>query len=1379
MLGTATNSTVPEEHQPFVHLHVHSEFSLLDGLSRLDHLARRAKELNQPALALTDHGVMFGVMPFYQACKNHGVKPIIGIESYVAARGMTDRDPQLDRERTHLLLLAENQTGYLNLLQIASSAQLDGYYYRPRIDLDFLAAHSEGLICTTGCMAADIPRAIGNGDMTRAHALMGQYIDIFGPERYFIELQEHSIPELTAINKTLMEMQPRYNLRFLATNDVHYTTPDEASPHDVLLCIQTGATVNESKRMRFSDQGYYLKSRAEMHRLFGHIPGALDNSLLIAEMCNVDLDTKGYHLPIFDVPEGYDAPSYLRQLCEEGLARKYGVERAQTDEKLRARLEHELRIIGGMGFDTYFLIVWDLCEYARRVDIWWNVRGSGAGSLVAYTLGITGIDPIGNGLIFERFLNPGRVSMPDIDLDYPDDRRSEMVEYAVNKYGQDKVAQIITFGTLGARAAIRDVGRALDVPLPEVDAVARLIPAIPGKPAKIDNVLDKDHEFYSADLEAKVKSEPRIKELIDTARQIEGVARHASSHAAGVIISDKPLVQYVPLHRPTSGEAGLGGIRSISQWPMEIIEKIGLLKVDFLGLSTLTVMRKAAQLIEQRHGVRYSMDTIPYDIGMCGPDKDSDKGMEAAFDMLGRGDVLGVFQVEGSGMRKLMMEMKPRRFDHIIAAISLFRPGPMENIPEYIRRMHAALNEGRDVAAYHAPELKPILQDTYGILVYQEQIIRIAAELAGYEPGEADMIRKAVSKKKRDLMDEHKAKFTAGAMARGFSQDVCDAIWGDIEFFARYGFNKAHAADYAVICCQTAYLKAHYPVEYITALLTVDHQDTEKVAKYVTDARHLGIAVAPPSINRSMLDFTIEDGAEAQGRKGAGGKGRKGERVNPSATSGSLIRYGLAAIKNAGESAVQVIIDEREANGPFRNPVDLADRVDLRRVGKRALESMARVGVFDEWGSRSCILEALDRMVGHSGSTHAAAEAGQMTLFGGNGGSAKIDVALLRPEKEIKPVDRREMLDWEKELIGVYLTEHPLEHRLADLQEVVTARTGELDATWNGKPITLAGMVAGLRTLNTKKGQPMAFVTLEDLDGKIDLVMFPKVWAAHREMVQVNQIVVVRGTAQAEGESLSIIANSVQTKLTVAKDAAAARHIETEFSGKNSVSSGVPSDYDFWPPDDDWNVAPAPTPSPPPARPVAEPAPSYAANGNGFAAAESVPPPPDEAEDDEEFTGYETDDAADEPTRPDPAAIVEAQEPPPPPVVEMPGRMTNYELRMTNGTADSAAATNQPPMTNNHRPLASEPAPPYEDEPPPTNGSYKMLVVEIRASGNWKDACRQSFRLAERYEGNAMLRLQLAGQDLVMDFPNQRVGCEAELIEQLERVPGVGRVFER
>ena len=1406
-------SASASEHEPFVHLHVHTEFSLLDGLSRIKHLAARAKALNQPALALTDHGTMFGVIPFYEACVAAGVKPIIGIETYVAARRMTDHDPQLDRDRTHLLLLAENRTGYLNLLQLASRAQLDGFYYKPRIDLDLLAQHSEGLICTTGCMAADIPRAIVAGDLKKAHTLMGKYLDIFGPERYFIELQEHSIPELTALNKTYVEeFQARYNLRLVATNDVHYTTPEEASPHDVLLCVQTGATVNESRRLRFSDKGYYLKSRAEMADLFGHIPGALDNSLLIAEMCNLDLSSKGYHLPIFPVPDGYDTASYLRELCEQGLVWRYGAERAHSDPAVRARLEHEIAIIHRMGFDAYFLIVWDLCQFARQADIWWNVRGSGAGSVVAYALGITGIDPIANGLIFERFLNPGRVTMPDIDLDYPDDRRHEMVQYAVQKYGQDKVAQIITFGTLGARAAIRDVGRALDVPLPEVDAIARLIPAIPGKPAKIVNVLDHDHEFYSADLEQKYKGDPRVRELVDTAKQLEGVARHASSHAAGVIISDKPLVEYVPLHRPTSGESGLGGIRSVSQWPMEIIEKIGLLKVDFLGLSTLTVMRQAAQLIAQRHGVHYTMDNIPYDIGQFGPAPDDDKGMDRAFAMLARGDVQGVFQVEGSGMRKLMMDMKPQRFDHIIAAISLFRPGPMENIPEYIRRMHAMLFEGKDIAVYHAPELKPILQDTYGILVYQEQIIRIAAELAGYEPGEADMIRKAVSKKKRDLMDQHKAQFTAGAMQRGFSREVCEAIWGDIEFFARYGFNKAHAADYAVICGQTAYLKAHYPVEYITALLTVDHADTEKVAKYVADARRLGITVAPPSLNRAQLDFTIED-SYVEGR---GSRNR------------ATIRYGLAAIKNAGEGAVQTIIDEREANGPFRDPVDLAERTDLRRIGKRALESMVKVGVFDEWGTRPQLLDALDRMLGHSGSTHAAAAAGQMTLFGG-GGNFKVAVNLMRSEKDAPKIERRQLLDWEKELIGVYLTEHPLQQRLGDLQSVVTARTGELDAAWNGKGVTLAGLVVGSRTTNTKKGQAMAFVTLEDLDGKVDLVFFPKVWASCRELVQTNQILVVRGQVQAQNEAISILVNSAQTKLTVAKDAATARELP---------DWDAPPDWgndDPWAGSDMQSYAPA-------AAPIANGPTTNGAIGQGStnhapAAQVSEAPPvysyaapvtgdddEDTAEDDDYWD--EDEPAADEEamTRPDRAAVDEV-EPPPAPVVEMPAPAPPaVDTAAVFTAAVPTAAVSTPAVPT---PVVSTPTPvaaPVMAAPPngygpsarpaaaempagnggaplgvatsgtatsaapagigaPVNGAAlpppsRLLVVEIRASGNWKETCRQSVKLAERYQGNAGLRLQLAGQDLVMDFPERRIDCAIELVEALERLPGVGRVYE-
>lgn len=1128
------------EQQPFVHLHVHSEFSLLDGLSRIQHLAKRAKELNMPALALTDHGTMYGTIDFYRACKRQGVKPILGVETYVAARQMHQKDPQKDRERFHLLLLAQNQTGYHNLLKIASDSQLEGYYYRPRVDHDYLEKHSDGLIATTGCLAAEIPQAIMKGNMKKAHELMGWYRDVFGPERFFIELQEHSIPELTQVNQTLYDMAERYDLKFLATNDVHYTFAEEADPHDVLLCIQTGKTVDDNERMRLSDKSYYLKSRAEMARHFGDVPGALDNSLLIAESCNVDPEPDGYHLPNFDVPEGYTPHSYLRHLCEEGLIWRYGQERAANDERLRGRLDHELHIIHSMGFDTYFLIVWDLCEFARERDIWWNVRGSGAGSVVAYTLGITGIDPLENSLIFERFLNPGRVSMPDIDLDYPDDRRQEMIEYTIRKYGSDKVAQIITFGTMGARAAVRDVGRALDVSLSEVDAIAKLIPNIPGKPCSIEEALDKTHEFYTPELAERYNNEDDVQRLLDTAKQLEGVARHASTHAAGVIIADRPLVEYAPLHRPTSSNDN--GLGVVTQWPMEILESMGLLKVDFLGLSMLTIMRRACELIEQRHGVAYKMEDIPYDVGHVGPEPH--KKPEALFELLGRGDVLGIFQVEGAGMRRLMMDMRPTRFDHIIAAISLYRPGPMENIPTYIARMH-----GKEEVRYHHPDLEPILQDTYGILVYQEQIIRIAAELAGYEPGEADMIRKAVAKKKQKLMDKHRAKFTEGAMANGYSRETCEAIWSDIEYFARYGFNKAHAADYAVITCQTAYLKAHYPVEYMAALLSVERNNTDKVALYLADARSQGITVAPPDINSAGLDFTIE-----------------GSEEEP------IIRYGMGAIKNAGEGAIQIVLHEREANGPFDDLVDLCERVDLRRVGRRALESMIKVGVFDCWGTRPQLLDGLDRMMGYSGTSHDAAAAGQMSLFGGDAASSmNVGVELIRDAHAAPAIDERELLDWERELIGVYLSEHPLQQKLDALKNVVNATTADLDDTSNGRGVTIAGLISRLRTHTTKKGDPMAFAGLEDLHGSVDLVLFPSVWKRVRMQVKVDQIVVVRGKVQIEQGhegGATILVDSLETNIQVARAAeggsAPSDSATTGLQG-NGGDNGAPPDVDEFP----------------------------------------------------------------------------------------------------------------------------------------------------------------------------------------------------------------------
>lgn len=1215
-----------------------------------------------PALALTDHGTMYGSMDFYRACKREGIKPILGVETYVAARRMDQRDPQKDRDRFHLLLLAKDQRGYQNLLKITSDSQLEGYYYRPRIDHDYLSRHSEGLIATTGCLAAEVPQAILKRNMKKAHKLMGYYLDVFGKENFFIELQEHSIPELTQVNKTLVEMARQYDLNFLATNDVHYTYAEEADPHDVLLCIQTGKSIEDKDRMRLSDQSYYLKSREEMARFFGEIPGALDNSLLIAEMCDVNPEPEGYHLPHFEVPDGQTPSSYLRALCEEGLVWRYGEERAGGDQALRRRLEHELSIINSMGFDTYFLIVWDLCEFARKRDIWWNVRGSGAGSVVAYTLGITGIDPLENSLIFERFLNPGRVSMPDIDLDYPDDRRHEMIEYTVRKYGSDKVAQIITFGTMGARAAVRDVGRVLDVSLPEVDAIAKLIPAIPGKPCSIDDALNKDHEFYTAELAERYKSESSVQRLLDMARKLEGVSRHASTHAAGVIISDRPLVEYAPLHRPTNSNDTTMGV--VTQWPMEVLESIGLLKVDFLGLSMLTIMRRACELIEAREGIRYTMENIPYDAGHVGPDPQ--KKPEKLFELLGHGDVLGIFQVEGAGMRRLMVEMKPKRFDHIIAAISLYRPGPMENIPTYIARMH-----GREQVKFHHPDLQPILEDTYGILVYQEQIIRIAAELAGYEPGEADMIRKAVAKKKQELMDRHRQQFTDGAMARGYTREVCEAIWGDIEYFARYGFNKAHAADYAVITCQTAFLKAHYPVEYMAALLSVERNDTAKVALYLADARRMGIVVKPPDINAAGLDFTIE-----------------GDTEQP------VIRYGLGAIKNAGEGAIQVILEEREANGAFDDLVDLCERVDLRRVGKRALESMVKVGVFDCWGRRPQFLDGLDRIMGYSASSHDAAAVGQMSLFGaGSPVQMNVAVELIRDEADVPQIDQRELLDWERELIGVYLSEHPLQRKLDALKSVVNATTLDLDSSMNGRGITIAGIISRLRPHTTRKGDAMAFATLEDLHGSADLLLFPSVWKQVRMDVKVDQIVVVRGKVQVENDqdTPTILADSIDINLQLARSADDLAH--DPYPPLHHGANGDPYGAGVTAAEQAWADPPSPA----------------AAQG-----ASNVPPPPP-AWEDEEWSVHE-------------------------------GENGHY--------LPEAAGENG----------ASHP-----EEAAPA----RAVIVEVDPEADWKQIFRRAVALTNRYDGADKLALELAGQNLKMEFPGASTHYSPELAAALQELAGV------
>ncbi|MEB2288220.1 MAG: DNA polymerase III subunit alpha [Anaerolineae bacterium] len=775
----------------FVHLHVHTEYSLLDGLSQINRLVGRAKELDMPALAITDHGAMFGVIDFYRACCAEGVKPIIGMEAYLTpwGRARFDRDNELDSKPYHLLLLARDQTGYKNLLRLASAAQLEGYYYRPRVDHDLLAQHAEGLIATSGCLAAEIPRLVEQGREAEALERIGWYQDVFGRENFFLELQHHHIEQLHVLNRWLLERQGYGQVPLVATNDVHYVLEEDYDAHDTLLCIQTGNVKAERNRLRFESQTFHLRTAQEMWRLFGEIPEALTNTLRIAEMCNLNLDSDDYHLPIFPVPAGHSAETYLRYLCERGLGWRYGAR--ASEPVIRARLDYELRMIHEMGFDTYFLIVWDLCEFARHADIWWNVRGSGAGSVAAYCLGITNIEPLANGLLFERFLTPGRVSMPDIDLDYPEDRRAEMIQYCAQKYGEDKVAAIITFGTLGSKAAIRDVGRVLDLPSTEVDRIARLIPGA-GKPIKFKDALGDDPEKALPDLKTAYETDKTARRLIDTARQLEGVTRHVSTHAAGIIVADKPLVEYIPLHRPTKGSPEDAPVKMVTQFPMETCEFIKLLKVDFLGLSTLTIMRRACEMIEQYHGVRYDLSNIPY--RSDSDDPEISRRMAAMFEMLGRGETIGVFQLESQGMRRMLTDMRPQKFEHIVAGIALYRPGPMENIPAYNRRLHNS-----EAIEYKHEKLKPILEETYGIIVYQEQIMQIGAELFGYSLGEADLMRRAVSKKKKEDLLQHRTIFIERGPQHGVDPDTANAIFDDIEYFARYGFNKCVVGETEIV----------------------------------------------------------------------------------------------------------------------------------------------------------------------------------------------------------------------------------------------------------------------------------------------------------------------------------------------------------------------------------------------------------------------------------------------------------------------------------------------------------------------------------------------------------------------------------------------------
>jgi len=1094
--------------EKFVHLHVHTEFSLLDGLSQIDRLVARAKELDMPSLAITDHGVMYGVVDFFRACVKEGIRPIIGMEAYLANRTMHDKQKE-DLKPYHMLLLAKNQKGYQNLLKLASAAQLEGFYRVPRIDEDLLAAHSEGLVATTGCLGAKIPQAVMKGQEDVAAETIGKFQEMFGAENFYLELQYHDIEELEMVNKWLANYRKSGHtpVQFAATNDVHYVLETDHDPHDTLLCIQTSTLKSQQRRMRMSDASYHLTSHDEMEDIFARqyswLPEemrteALLNTARIASMCDVDLETEGYHLPLFPVPGDYTEQSYLRYLVEKGRYWRYGDD---ADKQVYLdRMEHELNIIHTMGFDTYFLIVWDLCEFARHADIWWNVRGSGAGSMVAYCLGITNIDPIQNSLIFERFLNPSRQSMPDIDLDYPDDRRAEMIEYTAGKYGADKVAAIITFGTMGAKNAIKDVGRALDL---DVAKAADLIPQ-EAKVKKIDDYIDA-----SPELRQMLNSNKSLSDAVDTAKLLQGIARHASTHAAGVIIADEPLVNYVPLNRLTGGDTD-GVMQQVTQFPMETCESLGLLKVDFLGLSTLTYMRRASDLIYKHHGERWTIQNIPYrpheGENLTERQRRENAMLEETFEMISQGTTVGVFQVESPGMQQMLRGMRPWKYEHIIAAVSLYRPGPMEYIPEFNARMH-----GEKDVHYHHEALESILSETYGIITYQEQILQIAGELFSYPMSEADLMRRAVSKKKEKELVLHRELFLERGPQNGIPEETAGKIFDDIEYFANYGFNKSHAADYAMITVQTAFLKTHYPEEYMAALLTVYRETADKISAFLEECGRLRIPVLAPSVNYSNLDFDIQKDGDDNQRK---------------------IRFGMAAIKNASVNAVQYIIDQRGEHGLFSDLTDFCQKVDLRNVGKRTLESLVKVGALDEFiDDREQLLDALEQIVSYSGDHHHAKEVGQSSMFG----DVMEDTVALPVLKEAnKKIKYREQLSWEKELLGFYVTDHPVDYIVNGIDQsniINISQLRQIEDFSREPRVAVIALITSVRDITTRKGDAMAVVSVEDRFGTIEVVFFPRTWQQHRaavrEYAENGEVVIIRGKADKRRDTPQIICDNI------------------------------------------------------------------------------------------------------------------------------------------------------------------------------------------------------------------------------------------------------------
>jgi len=1052
----------------FTHLHVHTEYSLLDGMCRIPQLVSKAKELGFDSLAITDHGSMYGVIEFYNAAREAGLKPIIGCEFYVAPSSRRGRTAA-DKNPYHLVLIAKDSEGYQNLLQLCTKGYLEGFYYKPRVDRELLAEHCRGLVAMSACLQGEVPRLMLEGRKQEARESALWYKELFAGD-FYLEIQRHPIPELEQVNQELIPLSAELDIPLVASNDVHYVDKQDASSQDLLLCIQTNTSVHEEKRLKMPGDFFYLKSLPEMEELFADIPQALENAGRIARACNLELEFDQVHLPEVELPEGKTADEYLAELCWQGLEKRY----PDPAPEVKSRLEYELDVVRQTQFAHYFLVVWDIVDFARRQNILCGVRGSAAASVILYCLDVTDVDPLKYRLVFERFLNVERKEMPDIDLDFQDDRRDQVISYVAQKYGQDHVAQIITFGTLGARAALRDVGRALGMPYSQVDQVARLVPF--GAGMTLQRAMEENPELSRA-----YQDDPLVRQLVDTAMKLEGVARHASTHAAGVVISREPLVRYVPLQQVSKADTrGL----VMAQFPMEDIARVGLLKMDLLGLANLTILAKAREIIARNRGVEIDLSNIP---------------MEDAktFDLLSAGETAGVFQLEGGGMRRYLKELKPTSFSDLAAMVALYRPGPMEHIPTFIRA-----KEGLQPIHYPHPALADILAETYGVIVYQDQVLLIVQTFAGYSLGQADIVRKAMGKKVPEIMQEERTRFLEGAKRKGFSSRTAEEVFSLIEPFAGYAFNKAHSVSYAMIAYQTAYLKSNYPVEYMSALLEVNSAHQDKVAVAVAECQRLGVRVLLPDINRSGVTFGCEG---------------DGERA---------IRFGLADIKNVGDNAVAPILAARQAGGPFRSIEDFCRRVDLRGMNKRVMESLVKAGALDCLGSRGALLNRVDRILWLSQQEQKLKESGQSTMFDLWGESATTPL----PEIEMEDVElsQREKLSWEKELLGVYLSEHPFSQAAHSLALDTTAFCGQIDPDMAGQAVTVAGMVSSARHGTTRNGRPFVAAMLEDLVGSVEVTCWAERYEHTKELWLEGNTLLVQGKVRIRQDEVQLVCESVQ-----------------------------------------------------------------------------------------------------------------------------------------------------------------------------------------------------------------------------------------------------------